>query len=130
MKGYYSYGYIPTPTDQRATKARQAFITGSRRYGSPKPTSDLDLVIRVTREEAELIAAMAHAQNRVYPQHRVIRFGYMNLIVATTDRQWDAWYCGTRALYQKRPVDRATAVKTFRRMEDLLEVSLDYEVGR
>lgn len=68
-----------------------SFITGSRAYGRPTPGSDIDLVVRVTPEEAERLRSFSDDKNSC-------RFGRLNLILCETDEQWAVWRVATTRL--------------------------------
>lgn len=67
----------------------EAFITGSRAYGRPKKSSDVDLVIRCDEETAKLLIKKSELGKEP------VRFGKLNLIICTTDEQFAVWKLGT-----------------------------------
>lgn len=102
-----------------------AFITGSRAYGTPTPDSDIDLVLRMTEEEYQLLKPFA---DQIYfdtdpeygrkCQNHVLRFGKLQLLICTTDAQYRIWFEGTKTLKwlsrnRKAPVLRSEACKLF-----------------
>lgn len=88
----------------------QAFLTGSRVYGSPREDSDIDLVVfcsEHTRKTLEKHKDGGHAINAV-------RFGKLNLILCDSKPDYDAWQVGTLALQARgKSVDRETAKNLF-----------------
>ena len=108
-----------------ATLPPLAFATGSRVYGTPTETSDLDLVIRVSDSATvALIAALADSStlapndgqrpaSAVGLPNASFRFGKLNIIIAHTDRQYADWKEGTAKLMEEKPVTRERAVEVF-----------------
>lgn len=99
-----------------------AFITGSHAYGTPNIASDIDLVIRLSEADYQILVAIAdkiaydndeYAKN---PQNRIIRIGKLNLLVCLSDAQYQMWLRGTRELKRKRPVTRKTACDLFAKL--------------
>jgi hypothetical protein len=66
----------------------RAFITGSRAYGNPRPNSDVDLVVLVDEDTADLLRTASETRGPV-------RFGRLNLVVCTTEEQYAVWRLGT-----------------------------------
>lgn len=91
-----------------------AILTGSRAYGTPRPDSDVDLVIRLSPETlVQLIAASdKHAE---YPENNSasVRFGILNLICVTSDSAYETWRSNTAALVARKPVTRDEAIESF-----------------
>lgn len=107
---------------------KKAFITGSHAYGRPNRTSDLDLVILVSEEDLKILKKEADESNNWEhagdydahaPQASCLRFGFLNLIVCTTQEQYDVWYKGTRRLKKKGPVKRSEACYLFAKLRAL-----------
>lgn len=65
---------VPTP----------AFVTGSHIYGTPGPESDIDLVVLCN---AKTKAKLLEEAGGKYP----IRFGKLNVIVASSQEEYKAW---------------------------------------
>jgi len=97
--------------------AISSFITGSRIYGSPTSNSDLDLVILVSKDEAEIIKKHADANknlgdDKVYARHEhdddilICRYGILNLIMFTDARLFNVWQAGTEECIECKPVTR------------------------
>lgn len=85
----------------------QAFITGSRAYGKPKPFSDIDLVVRVDEATARMLFEFSDVKNKAV-------FGSLNLILCTSDAQYAAWKVGTEELrHREGPSTREQAVTVF-----------------
>ena len=89
---------------------RPAFLTGSRAYGLPRPDSDWDVVIYGTKSIEEVLRGLADGTG--FP----LKIGKLNLIVAKTPRQYDAWRRGTDELRREAPVTRARAVEAFKQL--------------
>lgn len=70
----------------------QAFLTGSHAYGQPRENSDVDLVVFCSPETAEKLRVLSEDQSGI------VRFGDLNLICTTEQRQYDGWRIGTEAL--------------------------------
>lgn len=67
-----------------------AFLTGSRVYGKVKPDSDIDLVVLLDHDSAEIIRKLS--DDPIGP----VRFGSLNLIICTDETMFMAWKLGTR----------------------------------
>lgn len=103
-----------------------AFITGSRAYGTPSPGSDVDLVVFV---DAETLASLRTAA--AFPigpaqdgpsakdtgaDGASLRFGALNVIATTSRQRFDSWASGTRMLKGLAPVTRSVAVAAFKEL--------------
>lgn len=89
----------------------EAFLTGSREYGTPRLDSDIDLVIYCNEKVARLLVA---EREQTEPASKAIRFGKLNLIVCIEKPVYDAWNVGTTALKSRgHSVDRETAKTLF-----------------
>jgi hypothetical protein len=82
----------------------KAFLTGSRAYGTPRPDSDVDLVVCVSKDEAAKLRELSDD-----PDARSVRFGRLNLVICTDRKLWDAWALGTDELKARAPVTRDEA---------------------
>lgn len=94
----------------------KAFLTGSRVYGTPKPWSDIDLVVRMSEEDLTALMQSGMASGfHPYPENdsASLKFGNLNLICVTSDRMFDAWMKGTEELSVKGPVTRTEAIEHF-----------------
>jgi hypothetical protein len=73
---------------------REAFLTGSQVYGTPRPDSDWDLAIYMPLAQARRLAA-AHADESAYPGDTgptiTLRFGPLNLLIFTDVDKYHAW---------------------------------------
>jgi hypothetical protein len=99
-----------------------SFVTGSRKYGTPKPDSDVDLIVFVSKADLEILAALADPEtledrsapafqaSDYDPMSKPLRFGKLNLICVTDPAQYDAWRAGTERLSREQPVTREAAV--------------------
>lgn len=72
------------------------FLTGSRVYGTPGPNSDTDMVIlSLDPEEVKTLESTCDtvcSDVRYGDCELVIRrFGTLNLIICTSDKQYEAW---------------------------------------
>lgn len=74
-----------------------AFITGSRAYGTPNAKSDVDLVIRVDENTADILRKLSDKTMEVAQKgtKTPVRFGNLNLILCETDDEWAVWRVGT-----------------------------------
>jgi len=95
---------------------RRAFITGSHAYGTPRPDSDIDLVILVDSATCALLCDGGSGPSRVLADGTGKAFygsedSMLNLIILTDPAEFDLWLKGTQELIAMRPVDRETAKK-------------------
>jgi predicted nucleotidyltransferase len=67
-----------------------AFLTGSQEFGYNKPDSDIDLVILTDSETKEKIIQLSDTGKMP------IKFGKLNLIVATTPEEYSFWLLAKR----------------------------------
>lgn len=93
-----------------------SFMTGSHVYGTPKPESDIDLVVRIEPDELEELRRSMNTTDPVddYGTSHSLRFGSLNLICCTTDEWFEDWKQGTEVLAKKKPVEREEAVRVFK----------------
>ena len=89
-----------------APEGLKAFMTGSRVYGTPRPDSDHDMVIRCNLDE------QIRLENRSDHDKKIL-FGNLNIITCIVDWQFNAWYEGTQRLTDIKPVTRAFAIEVF-----------------
>lgn len=91
-----------------------AILTGSRAYGTPRQDSDIDLVCFMPKEtlmELNKISDLPYQLNEYFcPESAALRFGKLNLIVCTTQKNYDAWKNGTEKLITQKPVTRNQAI--------------------
>lgn len=103
-------------------------ITGSQVYGRTKKSSDVDLVLRVTREEGRILENKADPELREmsprYPDApqwvSIIRYGDLNLILCYRDLEYSQWdrslaECKAKATRLNRPLTRDEAIEIHRK---------------
>ena len=93
-----------------------AFVTGSRAYGTIKPDSDIDLVIRIDHETAILLRKLSDQSMEVGEKNtpRPVRFGKLNLLLCESDEEWAVWRIGTTQMrLDIAAFDKAAAKKNF-----------------
>jgi len=73
----------------------KAFLTGSRIYGNPTDDSDIDLVVRLNESEREDLIKLS--ESGTVP----IKFGNLNLIVATSDEAYAGWLLAKKCCLEK-----------------------------
>lgn len=88
-----------------------AFLTGSQVYGTPTAQSDVDLAVRVSDSDCELLATLADQEPGSGGMS--IRFGNLNLI-CLGERSFEAWREATEELIARKPVTRDEAVKVIK----------------
>lgn len=101
----------------KVTTLVNAFATGSRVYGTPRPDSDLDLVVLVDSDDLARLRELADKTDTVeqepddksYPSDS-LRFGKLNLICISSHAVFEAWRKATDSLALRRPVTRDEAV--------------------
>jgi len=98
----------------------EAFLTGSRAYGTPREDSDIDLVVLMSPADSRTLCDHVQgddmAERGEYDSggHSfALRFGNLNLIVTTGWRHYACWRAGTEELVKRRPVTREEAVTHF-----------------
>ena len=98
----------------------EAFITGSRAYGKPKKSSDVDLVIRCDEETANVLKAKSETGEQP------IRFGQLNVIICTTDEQFAVWKLGTVEMKRKKQkgkiFDKNQAKRVFDKLREMIGI--------
>lgn len=85
-----------------------AFITGSRRYGTPRAGSDLDLVVLVDEKTWRLLIENCGGDH--CGDYTQIRFGNLNIVVTSSAAEFGAWATATTELEARAPVTRDEAV--------------------
>ncbi len=97
----------------------EAFITGSRAYGTPREDSDIDLVIKCSHDDLVLLSSFGGKstwnQNNVSAN---LRWGNLNIIAISSDIVYEAWKLTNEELLKRRPVDRETAKTEFKKRID------------
>ena len=96
-----------------------AFLVGSRVYGEPREDSDIDLVVRMSPEDAYQLRRLADPIRQNDPMG-VVRYGKLNLVVCETDALFEAWVDGFDEVMHEfaktqNPVTRARAIEIFYR---------------
>lgn len=109
----------------------RAFITGSRAYGKPKRSSDVDLVVLVRRADLEVLRLLCDDDDASKKKDSdagptaegpvgsaSLRFGRLNLICLTDPVAYEVWAEGTKKLLQdveqtEQPVARDVAIAFF-----------------
>ena len=106
-----------------------AVLTGSRKYGTPKDESDIDLAVLVS--EADYDRIMSCLTDRECPAYygamhisetlegsQSIRLGRLNLILCFNPDVFKLWEKGTKALFDRRPVTREAAMALFHELRE------------
>lgn len=110
--------------------SRPAFITGSRAYGTPRPDSDIDLVVFTDFDSMLSVCNRGEENSRILSgSDGKANYGMLNLILVTSETQYDLWLKGTEELKLRavndRPVTRAEAKAHFTAMGLTNQVSGD-----
>lgn len=87
----------------------KAFVTGSRAYGKPRRSSDIDLVIFCDEETKALL--LKHGG-------KTFKFGKIQVIPCTDKTTYEIWRKGTEQLVDEAPVMRERAIKVFEKYEE------------
>lgn len=98
---------------ERGTQLNAAFLTGSRKYGTPREDSDYDLVIFVDKHDKDTWdALLSHSKYKgsASTDSISVRFGELNFICLSNQEEYDAWYNATLKLSASKPVARDVAV--------------------
>lgn len=97
----------------------EAFITGSRAYGTPREDSDIDLVIKCSHDDLVLLNQFGGKPewntNNVSAN---LRWGNLNVIAISSDIVYEAWKLTNDELLKRKPVDRETAKTEFKKSID------------
>lgn len=114
---------------EETKRTYEAFVTGSRRYGTPKTArngmilSDIDLVVMVDDEQSfELLCEAGWVddgsdvdEGQEECRAATLRFGDLNLILVDRER-YDAWRDATDELVAiGKPVTRDQAIEVHRK---------------
>ena len=107
-----------------------AILTGSQVYGTPTASSDIDMVVLVSQETLNLLAALVNEDEKMPKKGNMnsdgelemtqltARFGRLNIIVVTREEDWEAWRRGTGVLCRKAlgggTVSKELAIATMR----------------
>lgn len=95
-------------TDEKS----EAFITGSRAYGTPREDSDIDLVVLATSEACSMLT-----QHRD-PSSKSVRYGRLNIILFSSEQSeqvisFKMWREINNQLIKQKPVTRDFAKEQF-----------------
>lgn len=101
----------------KSTDKPRAFLTGSRRYGTPREDSDYDVVALVDPKAFHVLSAKFKHTDRS-PGN--LKIGDLNLIMVRTDEEFDMWKETTERLERMGPVTHDEAVNEFRKSRRLL----------
>lgn len=96
-----------------------AFLTGSRAYGTPHETSDVDIVLHTTTKSPLYRALMGLEDSEYDGVTLAIKSGDLNLIVVNRVKDYACWAVGTCALSSASPVTRDDAIKVFRALRSM-----------
>lgn len=93
----------------------RAFLTGSRRYGTPREDSDIDVVILCeegddTKGKDWLSGLLWGAKD---PDSKTCKFGKLNLVTFCSENRFNDWKRVTEELEKRKPVTREEAVAAF-----------------
>lgn len=98
----------------------KAFVTGSHAYGTPRPDSDIDLVVLVSPEDMARLVKMdpdSTADRYGVMASSYLRFGKLNLLAVDNMTDYLVWLHGTLELIARKPVTRDEAVAVFKRRQ-------------
>lgn len=96
-----------------------AFLTGSRVYGTPTEESDVDLVVQMTATEMDKLGWFAEEAFGFdeYGCGRSFRFGKLNVIAISGDKLFQLWKESTEACEAIKPVNKVEAKAIFQKRE-------------
>jgi predicted nucleotidyltransferase len=102
----------------------ESFLTGSHAYGTPTTESDVDLVVLMSKEDADKLQSLCD-KNQSHPEDEnyitaggmSLRFGKLNLIVCTNRLYFEIWRAGTKRLKKRAPASREEACRLFRKLK-------------
>ncbi len=97
------------------------FITGSHAYGTPKPGSDVDVVVLLNPEASNHVSVVCTDPRRgssgEFLDSVSYKFGGLDLIVCESIEFFnEVWKAGTDELIARKPVTRDEAVEVFKRL--------------
>lgn len=88
---------------------RIPFITGSQIYGTPTSKSDIDIVVSGDWElEHCLFTKSEKGDGSLNP---IIKFGKLNIIVAKSEDEYDAWWRARDRCIEEKPITRDRAIE-------------------
>lgn len=100
-----------------------AFLTGSRAYGEPRPDSDVDLVIQCDESTAKLLMKLSEDTG-------AIKFGQLNILACTTKAEYRAWAKGTEECVWHHPTPRWRAIEIFDKWRAKFKVKAGYRATK
>lgn len=91
----------------------EAYITGSRAYGTPRDNSDIDLVIACRTDDISTLWEFTEANDGR------CAYGLLNLVVFNLDKpdevkRYESWKAAHDRLVARSPVTKDDAIKEFR----------------
>lgn len=89
-----------------------AFVTGSRVYGTPRPDSDIDLCVTGI-SELDYHLLRENADDHKGSGDGSLVFGRLNLILLDA-AEFEVWREATNELAARKPVTREEAVREFK----------------
>lgn len=100
-----------------------AFLTGSRAYGTPRTDSDTDIVMLMSEEDLQGLYQIhgpgddvdedpSFSTNNGKPTNYSFKIGRANLICMTDPEDFQAWKSATEVLIRNKPVTRDLAIQT------------------
>ena len=98
----------------------RSFVTGSHAYGTPRPDSDIDLVVLVSPEDMSRLVKMdpdSNADRYGVMCSSYLRYGNLNLLAVDNEIDFAVWLVGTQELIARKPVTRDEAVEVFKRLQ-------------
>lgn len=106
----------------------KAFVTGSRKYGTARDDSDIDLVVFVESDDDIMALDKMHVcakgprllsmTSRENGGLHTYRFGDLNLMAVTKEEWYRVWKEGTEeCMQQELPITREQAVEIFKKHE-------------
>lgn len=87
-----------------------AFLTGSRAYGTPRDDSDVDLALKVSEADFTTLQSLATGRNGSGGGWISIYFGRLNLI-CLKPAEFDAWKRANDQLIAEKPVTKERAIE-------------------
>lgn len=109
-----------------------AIVTGSRKYGKPRPGSDTDLAILVDEEDAKILLENFGTASQVAFRQTdynmsgsfSLRAGNLNLLVCTSERAFSEWVLGTKVLASRKeksgPREKSEAIAVFDTLREMI----------
>jgi predicted nucleotidyltransferase len=87
----------------------KSLFTGSQVYGTPRPDSDVDIVILTDQEGYNTLMLKCDGLGSPMEYGASLRFGNLNLIVTMQPSTYETWKNGTRFLKAIKPVKKEEA---------------------